>query len=56
MGHLSYIITSFEGPYYKGNNPSQYRVVPRTYKCLTHAQIEKQVYLTYPPNVVAISR
>ena len=28
----------------------------RTYKCLTHEQIEKQTYLTYPPDVVAISR
>ena len=28
----------------------------RTYKCLTHEQIEKQTYLTYPPDVVAISQ
>ena len=28
----------------------------RTYKCLTHEQIEKNIYLTYPPDVVAISR
>ena len=47
---------SFEGPYHKGNNPSEYRVVRRTYKCLTHEQIEKQIYLTYPPDVVAISQ
>ena len=43
----------FEGPYRKGNNPSEYHTVRRTYKCLTHEQIEKQIYLTYPPAVVA---
>ena len=47
---------SFEGPYHKGNNPSEYRVVHRIYKCLTHEQIEKQIYLTYSPDVVAILR
>ena len=47
---------SFEGPYHKGNNRSEYRAVRRTYKCLTHEQIEKQIYLTYPPDVVAISQ
>ena len=25
------------------------------YKCLTHEQIEKQIYLIYPPDVVSIS-
>ena len=28
----------------------------RIYKCLTHEQVEKQIYLTYPPDVVVISR
>ena len=46
---------SFEGPYHKDNNPSEYRVVHQTYKCLTREQIE-QISLTYPPDVVAISR
>ena len=46
---------SFEGPYHKGNNPSEYRVVCRTYKCLTHEQIEKQIYLIFLPDVVSIS-
>ena len=47
---------SFEEPYHKGNNPSEYRFVRQTYKCLTHEQIQKQTYLTYPPDVVAISQ
>ena len=47
---------SFEGPYHKGNNPSVYRVVRRTYKYLTHEKIEKQIYLTYSSDVLAISR
>ena len=47
---------SFEGPYHEGNNPSEYRVVRRTCKYLTHEKIEKQTYLTHPSDVLAISR
>ena len=47
---------SFEGSYHKGNNPSEYRVVRRTYKYLTHEKIEKQIYLTHSSDVLAISR
>ena len=46
----------FEGPYDEGNNPSEYRVVRRTCKYLTHEKIEKQIYLTHPSDVLAISR
>ena len=47
---------SFEGPYHEGNSPSEYRVVRRTCKYLTHEKIEKQTYLTHPSDVLAISR
>ena len=54
----SYVVSgsSKSGPFKKGNINSYYRIDKRICKCKTDADIEKQVYVTYPPNVKATAR
>ena len=54
----SYVVSgsSKSGPFKKRNIDSHYQIVQRIYKCKTDADIEKQVYLTYPPKVEATTR
>ena len=44
----SYVVSGSSkfGPFKKGNIDSHYRIVKRTYKCKTDADIEKQVKAT----------
>ena len=54
----SYVVSgsSKSEPFKNGNIDSHYRIVKRLYKCKTDVDIEKQVYLTYPPKVKATTR